>query len=460
MSPESQANPTSRRVAVAVLALVVALLCVRLVSYCLEFGSRGLQMDFAAYYTAGQAESRGLSPYVNHVATDALLWDGVGLYHHSRFLYPPPAAHLFRPLAALPYAVAKRIWIVLTLAALGAALALAARCATRRARSVDALAVAGVTAAFFPLLALVERGQADALTLLLMIVAIGWMRRPGGGIPAGLVLALATLLKLQCAFALPFVLARRRFTTALGFALGLGALALTALAVDGPRALHDYVTQQFPRISRYGEDGPRAMRLPPETFERFAAAVGPGRTVKDGQGYEIESLEFVLNASLVRTPLGRGVWEALRDAGIQIAPAQVSWLLLAVAFALLLPWQRRLALDARTSRPLDDFIYWQAVLLVILLCAPVSWATGVVWMLPLVWIAIAALREPGRRGLAAIALCCEALLFAAIGDPWLLAATGPGGFAAWKYVAAELLALGGLVLLGLARARTAAADRA
>ncbi|HEX4403719.1 MAG TPA: hypothetical protein VH560_02755 [Polyangia bacterium] len=30
------------------------------------------------------------------------LWDGVAVFTHSRFLYPPIVAELFRPFAALP----------------------------------------------------------------------------------------------------------------------------------------------------------------------------------------------------------------------------------------------------------------------------------------------------------------------------------------------------------------------
>ena len=53
-----------------------------------------LQQDFAAYWVAGAARRAGLDPYVNHLgeAGGRAPWDGVSVFAHSRFLYPPIAA--------------------------------------------------------------------------------------------------------------------------------------------------------------------------------------------------------------------------------------------------------------------------------------------------------------------------------------------------------------------------------
>ena len=68
-----------------------------------------LQQDFAAYWVAGAARHAGLDPYINQVGGAAApeLWDGVAVFTHSRFLYPPVVAELFRAFAALPFPVAK-----------------------------------------------------------------------------------------------------------------------------------------------------------------------------------------------------------------------------------------------------------------------------------------------------------------------------------------------------------------
>ncbi|HVV53536.1 MAG TPA: glycosyltransferase 87 family protein, partial [Polyangia bacterium] len=124
------------------------------------FAARALQQDFAAYFIAGAARARGLDPYVNHVGAagpgvDGRLWDGVATFRHSRFLYPPLVADLFRPLAALPYLAAKSLFTAAMLGAwLGAGLLAAG---DRRGRTAYFVA----SALFFPLYRHLERGQLD-----------------------------------------------------------------------------------------------------------------------------------------------------------------------------------------------------------------------------------------------------------------------------------------------------------
>jgi len=67
------------------------------------------------------------------------LWDGLALFRHSRFLYPPLVADLFRPLAALRYQTAK---LLFTLAMLGAWLGAAALVGGPRERAVVLVASA------------------------------------------------------------------------------------------------------------------------------------------------------------------------------------------------------------------------------------------------------------------------------------------------------------------------------
>jgi len=170
-------------------ALAVAVV----VGAALATAATSLQQDFAAYRVAGAAQRAGLDPYVNHLgsirqepsegsldlprrlrwaepssvnATAAPgLWDGLALFRHSRFLYPPLVADLFRPLAALRYQTAK---LLFTLAMLGAWLGAAALVGGPRERAVVLVA----SALFFPLYRHFERGQIDLLLLLLLAGAL------------------------------------------------------------------------------------------------------------------------------------------------------------------------------------------------------------------------------------------------------------------------------------------------
>jgi len=440
-----------RRAALSLLTLVLAVLIVRLGAFVVDFGRRSLRMDFAAFHTAGRAEGAGLSPYLNHVERDPPIWDGIDTYRHSRFLYPPPVAHAFRPLGALHYHQAKHAWMLLCLGALGGALWIAAREAGLRS-SAAWLGLGILAAAYYPLLALLERGQADSLTLLLVLGAMAWVSAgPRRALAAGALLAGAVWLKLHCVFLVPLLLLERRWRTLGGFAGAAAALVAASLVVDGPERMREYVRHDLPRIARYGERGTSEMRLPRAILQPITESLASGRTTVDGRAYDVETLSFVLNASLVRTPLGRSTWSALRALGLPVAPAHISLVFFSIAcllvLALLLVLRRHGRSRARERSRLVD---WQIALVLVLLCAPATWAMGTVWLLPAGAIVLG---ELGRRSSAAhgiwTVVVASGLLVACV--PYGIGrALVPARVLDAQYIVAELLCLAGL--LGL-RAR-------
>src|SRR5262245_28730282 len=114
------------------------------------------QQDFAAYFVAGAARRATLDPYVNHAGAPAraALWDGVAVFAHSRFLYPPLVAELFRPLAALPYAAAKALFTAASVAIWAVAAVASGKLFDRGGRIAAAL---GASALSFPLFVHLER---------------------------------------------------------------------------------------------------------------------------------------------------------------------------------------------------------------------------------------------------------------------------------------------------------------
>lgn len=434
------------------LVVVLAALVIRIGVHAVRFGVESVQQDFASYYVAGQAVARGLSPFDNHVDSEPPLWDGVAVYRHSRFLYLPIVAWAFFPLTWLPYAVAKFLWMVLALAALAVALWLAARAVGLRLDATNGLALAAIAAAYFPVLALLERGQIDTVTLVILMVAVCYLVQGRRATLAGILLACATAVKLHGVFLLPFLVARRRWRAALGFLAGAAGILVLSLLVHGPGPLGRYVSEELPRISRYGDRGPQSSRLAPSEFRPLLAGVPPGRTAVQGHSYSIEALAFEINASAVRTPVGRAVWNAARGLGVPIAPAQVSLVFLAVGLAVVLAWQRW----AGPPRDrLTEFAYWNVVLILILLCAPLTWSMGTVWLLPTAVVVLQGFRGSRRRSeILPLVLCAAGLVVAGVGDPILAALPS---LAKSKYVVAELLCLVGL--LGLWRARRACEER-
>ena len=230
----------------------------------MAFAVTSLQQDLAAYWIAGKARWLGLDPYVNYCGSSVAprLCDGVSFFRHSRFLYPPLAAELFRLLAIVPYRVAKLLFT-------GAAVAswlLTARIVARRpgGRREDAAAVIIAGALFFPLYLHLERGQIDLLLLPLVVAA--WLRRDRVFLAGG-VLVLAATFKPALLGLLPvmFALGYRRW--ALATIAGCAVVAAATVAISGPRLVRAYVTDVLPRAALYGEGGTDDMLLHEDTLQ-------------------------------------------------------------------------------------------------------------------------------------------------------------------------------------------------
>lgn len=428
------------------LIVILAALTVRFGLLVVEIGVGSVQQDFASYYVAGQSVTRGLSPFDNHIDADPPLWDGVAVFRHSRFMYPPVVAYAFTPLTLLPYLSAKFVWMILIFAALAASLWQAARLVDLRLDLTNGLILAVAVTAYFPVLTLLERGQIDSVTLMILIVAIRVLVRGKRQFPAGVLLAVATAVKLHGLFLLPFLIARKRWYAVLGFLAGAMGILMLSLLAHGPGPLNRYILEELPRISRYGDAGPAQSRLEPYHFRSLMRDVSPGHTTMQGRTYEIESFPFEINASAVRTPVGRAVWKAARALGVPIAPSHVSLVFLVAGMVVLFAWQRWAG--APRDRP-GELAYWNSVLIVILLCAPMTWSMGTVWLLPTVVVALEVLQGKRRRDeILPVLLCVTGLVTAGLPDSALHAFSS---LAKLKYIVAELLCLAGL--LGIWRAR-------
>jgi hypothetical protein len=314
------------------------------------FTRASLQQDFAAYYVAGKARRAGLDPYVNHVQPGTWAvpdsWDGLAPFQHSRFLYPPLVAELFRPFAALPYAVAKAAFTALAVAAwLAAALVVGPGAA-------QALLVAG--ALFFPLYLHLERGQIDLFVLLLL--AVTWRFR-ARVVVAGAALALAGLLKPAAFGLLPVVVALRHLRLAGAAAMGGLVLAGLSVAVSGPALARRYVADVLPRAALYGEGGTEAMLLPESRFPEAR-----------GDVYRESLWDFPASASLPRL---------LAPERPSPATALGPYLLA----LLLLVWAAR---RVTIASPIGsaELVYLAAAAMCVVTSSS-GWAMGLVWALPI-----------------------------------------------------------------------------
>ncbi len=353
-----------------------------------------LQQDFAAYRAAGAARRAGLDPYVNQAVVDPRLWDGVALFRHSRFLYPPLVADLFRPLAAIPFRAAKVAFALAMIAAWAGAAWVGA---PGPARAVWLLA----SVPFFPLWQHLERGQIDLALLLLLAVAWRWRDRVW---PAGLALAAAIAIKPALAGVALVMAALGRVRLAAATLGGLLILAALTLAVDGPGRLREYVGDVAPRAALFGEGGTEAMLLPPD---RLPEQPDPNSATVEGRTYALALWDVPTAASLPRL---------LAPEAPTRASALVPFLAL---FGFLAVCARRAAAVGGDGA----WLFWAAAIASVL-ASPAGWIMGLVVALPLApRLASTVMRQGWSRALSAAA----ALGWLGIAAPWPLPGVAAGG---------------------------------
>lgn len=366
-----------------------------------------LQQDLAAFVTAGRARAAGLDPYRNHLSMAGAPWDGIAVYRHSRFLYPPIVAEAFRPLAALPYAWGKIIFTAMSVGGLAIGLRLARPPATPDAAGAPARATGVVwlaVASWPPVFTTLERGQIDLL--LLPLLALAWRRRTSP-LVGGVALA-------ACALAKPFVFAvwpillvaghRRLALTATGVVvalLGVGAL------LSGPTLSREYLTEVLPRAMRHGEGGPVGWLLPDEVLASAGDRLAEGTAQLDAGGriFPQQVGDFRRNASVVRLLAGDGTPPAAAGAAV--------FGVLAVLLG-----------ASALRRPQCPTWFWGALLAGVA-ASPVAWAMSLPLGIPLLLRAPAAFQGRGGRdryGLALVGLYAAGALGPWVPGAWCVAA--------------------------------------
>jgi hypothetical protein len=176
----------------------------------------------------------------------------------------------------------------------------------------------------------------------------------------------------------------------------------------------------------------------------------PGLTVKDGRVYTPERFPFVTNASLAWTPVGSLVQRFLSVLNLPHHVGAISLLIFSSFFVVFVVVQR-MGYLSQSLQPPQEFLYWQLVLVVILLSAPLTWVMNTIWLLPLLPFIVASLTTSQpfqiQRPIIAITL---GLIIIALPDHLSYRLLLPFEFlnrsAAHKYVLGELVIFVGLLL--------------
>jgi len=426
----------------ALLVLVAILCLVRVFFFAHRYAGESLQTDFSAMYFAGASVRAGLNPYDNNAAHDLRYWDGAARYRHSRYLYPPIVAYALQPLAMMPYPAAKTVWTFASVGVLAAAVVLVIKAAGLRLDATRWLLAACVMSLLFPLLPLLERGQIDALTLFCIAAGFHLIFARRRDFLGGAAIAAAGFIKLQCFYLLPLLLIARRPRAAVGMMVGIVVFGLLQLLVCGPALTRQYVFEELPRIARHGEVGTDAMRLDSPAIRGVNATLPPGDAIAGGRWQYRYTLlpEYAAMASLV--PYARGVINNVTKIRVPSTAVSIPLLLVALGttWLILVRRRRRVAAD---NDPRVRLAFIATCLIIVLLTAPITWTSNLVWLAPLVPLILFGPASPRLRLLRIAAIVGLVLLILPdILAPGVFVRLGRfGDVLGAQYVLAQLLIL-------------------
>lgn len=423
---------------------------IRLIGFVFKLGCESLQMDFSAFYTSGEALNYGLSPYQNHISHDPSIWDGIVIFKHSRFIYFPLFGVLFRPMALLPYLYAKFFWMLFSILCIVFALDTIRKTIGLENRVELSLIIGIFLCLFYPLLTFLERGQIYGLTLLIMTIAIRLMLKDRKArILSGILWAVASSIQVYCVLVFPFLVLRRKWKVVAGYIIGWIMVCLLTISITGPKLIHDYIFKEMPRIAIFGEGGTEEMMMPADIIRKYLGNVPAGMTVKDGIIYQPSAFNFVSNATLTKTVFGSWLSMVLVKLGLKVNMAITSIVTLGIFFLFMLLWQLYHRKQFSHFTTMQEVIYWQIILIIVLLSAPFTWVMCVIWVLPSLIIVLSKFRFIMSKSQAVyLYLCIIGLIIAALPDyygfPFLLPFCE---FLRNKYIYAEVLLFLSLLLL-------------
>ena len=334
-------------------------------------------VDFYPSYIAAHALRAGLGIYENLRAHGGPFADPVADHpgFTSRYTYPPPLAYLAVPLSWLPVATAWKIRSVLAIAGLTLALGLLTRLAGGGAGFT--LALAALSAVFYPLYFVFINGNVALFCFVLLVSAAYAWTRPGSDWLGAGCLALAIVVKLYPALFLVYLAIQRRWRLLAYTCLAL--LVIVALTASGG---------VYPRFLDRARE-----------FDRFVQA-------------------WYLNASLFAVLVMRGVsfdlayWAAKAFAALVVGIA---------LFA-----TRRPSYDPRAT------LYDCGLLSAAMILAPnTNYDYNLIFLLPGVAAFLASAREDAAQAPGPLALAAVAFAALAVPSHWVQAAGLAGNKFPW-----------------------------
>jgi Glycosyltransferase family 87 len=257
MTPRPDARPLRHILLWALLAVLAGLWRGPLLAATLRperYEDRLLVPDFFQEWASARNRLTGLPVYTSQEVTFARYLGKERKPEDGNFIrinaHPPTAVLLALPLAGLDFADAFTAWNLLSLAALGVGLGLIVRQLTIPFAVWSVLPLVALLLVCNPLYHQLLHGQ---LNLVLLLLVTGTWAADRSGYPrlAGVLLGLATAVKLFPGFLLLFFIVRRRWQTVWAAAGAFVAVTALTAVVLGPDAYRGYLREGLPEAARF-----------------------------------------------------------------------------------------------------------------------------------------------------------------------------------------------------------------
>jgi alpha-1,2-mannosyltransferase len=265
---------------------------------------RATKWDYSIYYSSALAMREGMNPYTADLTPLAhSLGLELGKINHATD--PPTFVMCFVPLTLLTPSAGFYVWSAINALAFLFALVLLFRWTSGLSRDT-ALAIAAVTILFPPIVDHLAWGQNKMLVLLMFVLMLHWMER-GKDAAAGLILALATLLRAFPFLLIGYLILMKRWRAVAYTMVGLAVGGLITLALAGVASTLSFVLAPGYLTERWREALPSNIALGPSVLRMFWYFFGVhlGITLEWAQKATALAVELALLGLTVKATLAR-----------------------------------------------------------------------------------------------------------------------------------------------------------
>jgi hypothetical protein len=298
---ESQPSSLLRRVLLVPLWAAVAIEVVILFA---ALPGRANKWDYSIYYSSALAMREGMNPYTTDLTPLARSL-GFELDKINHATDPPTFVMCFVPLTLLAPRPGFYVWTAINAASFLLALILLFRWTPGLGRD-PALALAAVILLFPPVIEHLAWGQNKMLVLLMFVLMLRWLER-GSDVAAGLMLAVAALLRAFPLLLIAYLALMKRWR-AVGYTiLGLAVGGLLTLALAGVGSTMSFVLAPTYLTEQWREALPGNIALGPTIARMFWYFFGLHLGTTLGWAQKITTLgaELVLLGLTIKATVSR-----------------------------------------------------------------------------------------------------------------------------------------------------------